>query len=134
MNRKGLLRDDLLSKHIGYGNLCRRDEEEILLRDIEHVLFELRQLSCSCHRGAVHHERRQDLKIILVYGVKVQHKVFNCSFKSGAKSLIDGESGTCDLAGSFPVKDVQVCSDVPVSLGLKFKGRGLHELSDFHVV
>ena len=66
--------------------------------------------------------------------MKVQHEVLDCSFKSGAKSLVNGESGTCDLAGSFPVKDVQVCSDVPVSLGLKFKGRGLHELSDFHVV
>ena len=132
--RKSLLRDYFLAQHIGNRHLCCRDKEEVLLRYVEHILLKLRKLSGSCHCSTVYHEGRKYLHVVLVYSMKVQHEVGDGSFESGSEAFINSESGSCDLARSLPVQDVQVCTDIPVSLGFKIKGCGFFELSYFYVI
>ena len=133
MNRKLFFRNDFLCKQVGYGNFCRRNQEEVLLRYIEHILFKLRKLTGSCHCGTVNHERRKNFRVVLVESVKVEHEAHNCSFKSRSETFIYSESCAGNLCGSFPVKDVKVCTDIPVCLRLEIKLCRLFEFSHFDI-
>ena len=91
--RQFCFRHDFLRTQVGDRNFRRRDEEEVFLRNVEHILFKFRQLACSCHSRPVDHKRRQDLNIILIYGMQVEHEVDDSSLKSGSQLFIYGESG-----------------------------------------
>ena len=88
---------------------------------MEHVVFEFRKLSRSCHSISVYHERRQYFCESVFFSVKVEHEVDNRSFQSRTESLVDRESRTCDLCSSFKVQDIKICTDVPVCFFFKIE-------------
>ena len=134
VDRQLVRAQDLVVVEIRDRNLRRRDQEEVLLRDVEHVLFKFRKLSGSRHRHSVHHERRKDLCVSVLLRMQVEHEVDDRSLQACSQSLVDRESGAGDLGGSLEIEDVQILSDIPVGLLFKIKYTRFAPFPEFHVV
>ena len=133
-NRQFLSCHNLLRSQVGHRNFRRRNQKEVLGRQVEHIIFELRKLTRSRHGFSVYHKWRKDLSVFLLFRVKIQHEVDESSLKSGAEAFIYRESGACDFAGSFEVQNVQRLTDIPVSFRFEVEASRLSHFSDFHIV
>ncbi len=105
---------DLLLMDVGHGNLGRGDEVIIKTLDLEEILGEFRELSCSGHTLLVHHEGREDFRVSVCARVEVEHEVDEGPFELGAEPAIKREPRSCDLRAPREIENIEVFPDLPV--------------------
>ena len=66
--------------------------------------------------------------------MSVEEEVDNSSFESCTCCLVEMEACACNLCSCFGVKNTEVCTDVPMSLGFKIKCVGFTPAADFNIV
>jgi len=109
--------------NIRHRHLGRRDQEVIRLVHPEEVLFEFRKLARPRHAGAVHHERRQHLRVAVLGGVQIQHEVDDRPFEQRTHPPVEREARPGDFRAAGEIEDAQVLADLPVRFGLEVEGR-----------
>ena len=106
--------------HICYRNFCGRNKEIVCTRYFESILLKFRKLTCTSHRVAVYHKRREYLGIpVFCMGIKIV--VNNCSFKMRSGPPVKMKTRSGYFSGCFGIKYSETVSDIPVSLRLKIK-------------
>ena len=117
--------------HVGYGNFGCRNEEKII-GCFECVVLKLRKLTCTCHRCSVNKERRKNFGISM-FGVRIEIKVDNRSFKSCTETFVEMKACTGYLCSCFRIKNSEVCTDIPMSLIIKVKLSWLTPAANFNI-
>lgn len=65
--------------------------------------------------------------------MSIKEELNNGSFKSCTKTFIYCETSTGNFCTAFKIKNIKVCTDIPVSLWFKIKLSRFRELSKFNV-
>ncbi len=123
--------EDVVTEHVGDGDLRGRDEEQVVC-GLEGVLLELRQLAGTGHGCAIDEERREDFRIT-VFGVGVQVVVDDGALESGAGAFVEMEAGSGDFRGGLRVQDAEVSTEVPVRFGFEAEVFRLAPAADLNV-
>ena len=120
---------DVGERHLGGG-----DEEVVGVRGVEHVRFELGELAGAGHGDPVHQERRQDLLVAVLPGLKVQHETDQRPLQQRALAPVEGKARAGDLGAPGEVEDPQRLADLPVILRSEAERRRLAPVPQNRVV
>jgi hypothetical protein len=129
-----LLGENLPVMDVGDGHLGRGNEVVVPCFELEQVFLELRQLPRAGHGGAVDHERRQHLRIAVLAGMQVQHKIDEGALQQGAVAQVQGKPRPGDFRGTLEIEDVQVLADVPVRFHREVEHRRRSHALHFGIV
>ncbi len=109
------------------------DEEVVFVFQTKKILLKFGKLTGTCHRRAIHHQRRDDLSIPMLGGVPIEHVVDQRTFQPGSGPRHDRKPGSCNLRGPIEIQDAEVLSDFPMGFGRIGKGRDGSPSANFNI-
>ncbi|MNV75139.1 hypothetical protein D3C71_1684070 [compost metagenome] len=83
---------NLLTVIVRYRNLSCWNQIIIRIAQLEQILFELRQLSCSVQAVFIDDIRRQHFFILVFAAMKVHHEVNQCSLQTGSETFVEDKA------------------------------------------
>ena len=126
--------EDRLAVHVRHRHLRRRDQIQVGVFDVVHILREFRKLARALHGFLVRHKRGDHLRVTVLLRVRVEHEVHHRALQPRAQPFIEHKAAARHLCAKLRVEDIEGRAQIPVGLWLEIEFRGFHKFPDFHIV
>ena len=130
-NRKRFGFDDTFTHQVGHRHLGGRDQvERRLIRRLELIVFEFRQLPGAEQSVCMHKIRHINFGITMFSRMGIQHELDQCALHTGQRPLHRRKARSGDLCSGIEIKHAECLAEVHVIPGLEIKSPrlppGLH--------
>ena len=117
--------EDAVRGEVGEWHLGGRDQIETVLRDVEQIVCELRQLSRAHERVGVHEIRHVDLAVAVLAGMHVQHELHQRAMQTRNGPVQRHEAAAGQPARELEVDAAEHRAEIDVILRLEIERRRL---------